>query len=335
VDVFFLKSFKGIPIMNMIVKNAAIAALVLCCSAFVSVNKALAANPPANADELVAQHLDSIASSTVRAGLKTRVVQGPVHYTILVGGAGALDGKAQIASDGKKLIFMMKLPNNEYRGEQFVFDGEKDKVAFSTAGQSRSALGNFVFVQDAVIREGLLGGVLTTAWPLFNLEERKAKLSFDGLKKIDGQELYDLRYRPHKGTDLEIHLYFDPQTFHHVETTYSYSVTQGLTGANPLLGSGAAAQANAKAADISPNVGPPGGTGSPETAAARQQLTRYRLVEKFSDFKTVDGVTLPTHYDIQFSQELQNGKTTLADWDLKGLDISNNTPVDARNFEVK
>jgi hypothetical protein len=161
-----------------------------------------------------------------------------------------------------------------------------------------------VFVQDAVIREGLLGGVLTTAWPLLNLNQRKAKLSFDGLKKMDGQELYELRYRPHKNSDLEINLYFDPQTYRHVETTYSYSVSEVLT-----LGG--------------------------ETAVARQVPNRYRLTEKFSDFKTVDGVTLPTHDNIQFSEELQNGRTTLNEWDLKGLDVSNNVPVGPRNFEVK
>ena len=285
-------------------KNSTIAALVLFCSLFVLVGKAPAANPPANVDELVAQHLNSIASSAVRVGFKTRVVQGTVHYSILVGGAGTLDGKAQMASDGKKLVFMMKLPNNEYRGEQFIFDGDKDKVAFSTARQARSALGNFVFVQDAVIREGLLGGVLSTAWPLLNVNDRKAKLSFDGLKKIDGQELYELRYRPRKNSDLEINLYFDPQTYRHVETTYSYSPSEGLT----IEG---------------------------ETAAARQVPNRYRLTEKFSDFKTVDGVTLPTHYNIQFSWELQSGRTSLTEWDLKGLDVSSNIPVDPRNFDVK
>jgi hypothetical protein len=313
-------------------KQATIATLVLLCSAFVLVSKASAAGPPANADQLVAQHLDSIASAQVRAGLKTRVAQGPVEFKILVGGAGVLDGKAQIASDGKKLVFMMKLPNNEYRGEQFIFNGDKDSVAFSTARQARSALGSFVFVQDAVIREGLLGGALTTAWPLLNLDERKAKLSFDGLKKIDGQELYDLRYRPQKNSDLEIHLYFDPQTYRHVETTYSYSTTQSLTG-----------ESSAAAAGLTPvTAGSPGTSGngiapggSPETAQARLTPNRYRLTEKFSDFKTVDGVTLPTHYDIQFSQELQNGKTTLSDWDLKGINVANNMLVDAKNFDVK
>ena len=77
------------------------------------------------------------------------------------------------------------------------------------------------------------------------------------------------------------------------------------------------------------------GTGTAETAAARQFLNRYRLTEKFSDFKTVDGVTLPTQYDIQFSQELQNGRTTLSDWDLKGIEVSNNVSLNAGNFEVK
>jgi len=285
-------------------KNFVIVALALVFLACVLGRNARAANPPANAEELVALHLDSIAAAPVRAGLKTRVAQGPVEYKILVGGVGTLDGKAQIASDGKKVVFMMKLPNNEYRGEQFIFNGEKDSVAFSTARQARSSLGNFVFVQDAVIREGLLGGLLTTAWPLLNLDERKAKLSLEGLKKMDGKDLYLLHYHPHKNSDLEISLYFDPQTFRHVETTYSYSVSQGLT-----LGG--------------------------DRATARQQLTRYRLTEKFSDFKTVDGVTLPTHDNIQFSQELQNGGTTLNEWDLKGLDVANNVPVDARNFDVK
>jgi hypothetical protein len=49
----------------------------------------------------------------------------------------------------------------------------------------------------------------------------------------------------------------------------------------------------------------------------------------------VDGVTLPTQEDIQFSQELQNGRTTLWDYDLKGLEIANNMGIDAKNFEVK
>lgn len=165
------------------------------------------------------------------------------------------------------------------------------------------------------------------------MNERKAKLSFEGLKKVDGQELYDLRYRPHKSSDLEIHLYFDPQTYRHVETVYSYSVSQSFASLAPSTAVGVGPSIGAVGTSATGSTSGAGGTA--ETAAARQQQTRYRLTEKFSDFKTADGVTLPTHYDIQFSQELQSGRTTLTDWDLKGLEVSNNTPVDPRNFEVK
>jgi hypothetical protein len=318
----------------MHVRNAVISAVTLLCS-FFGISEAFAANQVTNADELVAQHLNSIASAAVRAGIKTRVVQGPVEYRILVGGAGVLDGKAQMASDGRKLIFMIKLPNNEYHGEQFVFDGDRGKVAFSTAQQTRSALGSFVFVQDAVIREGLLGGVLSTAWPLLDLNQRKAKLSFDGLKKVDGQDLYQLRYHPHKNSDLEINLYFDPQTYRHVETVYSYSSSSSFVNLAPSTDVGVAPSLGGTGAGTQASGGTQGAGGTAETAAARQTPNRYRLTEKFSDFKTVDGITLPTHDDIQFSMELQNGRTTLSDWNLKDLAVANNMGVDPKNFEVK
>jgi hypothetical protein len=316
-------------------KSVVLWALGMFLAVFGSGNWAQAASTVSNADELVAQHLDSIAPAAVRAGLKNRVVQGPAEYRIMVGGAGVLDGKVQMASDGQKLIFMIKLPNNQYRGEQFIFNGDRDSVAFSGAQQTRSSLGNFVFVQDAVIREGLLGGALSTAWPLLDLKDRKAKLSFEGMKKVDGQDLYALKYHPRKNSDLDIYLYFDPQTFRHVETVYSYTTSEALAGARYPGSTGQPAQEPATASLNGAPIGSPGGTGSPETASARQVPNRYRLTEKFSDFKTVDGVTLPTHEDIQFDQELQNGRTSLWDYDLKGLEIANNMGVDAKNFDVK
>ncbi len=156
-------------------RSTAIAMLALIWSALGFTNKALAANPVSNADELIAQHLDSIASPAVRAGLRTRVVHGPLHFRLVVGGAGYLDGKAVLVSDGEKFQFFMKIASADYNGEQVIYDGQKDSVALSTVRQRRSDLGEFMFVQDAVIHEGLLGGALSTAWPLLNLDERKAK----------------------------------------------------------------------------------------------------------------------------------------------------------------
>ena len=173
---------------------------------------------------------------------------------------------------------------------------------------------------------------------LLNVSERKAKLSFEGLKKIDGQEFYVLRYRPQKKTDLDISLYFDPQTYRHVRTIYSYATSTSFANLAPstAVGNPPGAGSQSPAALSNDAVsGSQGAGGTAESAAARQFPNRYRLEERFSDFKTVDGITLPTHYDIQFSQELQNGRTTLSDWDIKGLEVSNNVPVDAHNFDVK
>jgi len=108
--------------MITVKRGTAVAMLALVWSAFAP-GKALAANPVSNADELVAQHLDSIASPALRAGLKTRVVHGPLHYRLVVGGAGFLDGKSFLVSDGEKFQFFMKIASNDYDGEQIIYDG--------------------------------------------------------------------------------------------------------------------------------------------------------------------------------------------------------------------
>src|SRR5215472_12386138 len=271
-------------------------------------------------EEIVAKHLDSIGTSSARAA-KTRVVEGPVTYRILVGGAGDLDGKSVLVSQDQKLHFMMKLNNNLYRGEQFIFDGDRDEISFSTANQTRSQFGEFVRVQDVVLREGLLGGVLSTAWPLYNLDSRKAKLSYEGMKKIDGKDLYQLRYKPKKSTDADILLYFDPTTFRHVETVYTIRVRAQLGNIDPQTANAVAVPEKSRKNPDGTDLGDPvppltGGVvgETNETATAHQQETRYRLEERFSDFEAFNGLTLPTHYTIQFSQELGNGKTAISEW---------------------
>jgi len=283
-------------------------------------------------EEIVAKHLDSIGTSSARAA-KTRVVEGPVTYRILVGGAGNLDGKSVLVSQNQKLHFMMKLNNNLYHGEQFIFDGDRDEISFSTAKQTRSQFGEFVRVQDVVLREGLLGGVLSTAWPLYNLDTRKAKLSYEGMKKIDGKDLYQLRYKPKKSTDADILLYFDPTTFRHVETVYTIRVRAQLGNIDPQIANAVPANTG----DIGPVPPPTGGVvgETNETATARQQETRYRLEERFSDFEAFNGLTLPTHYTIQFSQELGNGRTTVSEWAIVASQIQSGVGVDERNFQVK
>jgi hypothetical protein len=275
---------------------------------------ALAASIAINsADDLVAHHLDSVGDAKTRADARTRLAQGTAEFKILVGGSGTLDGTSVLVSEGAKVHFMMKFANNEYRGEQFIYNGDKVEVSSATAQQNRSSLGGFVWLQDTVMREGFWGGTLSTAWPLLALDKHKAKLFFDGIKKIDGQDLYELRYQPKKNTDLEIRLYFDPETCRHVLTVYTLSVQPSVV-----------------------HVTQDGSvTENSETATARQQQTRYRLEEHFSDFKAVDGLNLPMKYTIHFTQELQSGRTTVSEWTIQESNVATNTTLDPRNFAVK
>src|SRR5579863_3203405 len=310
-------------------RRVTLAAAALSCLIH-PVHSLAGSNSVTSADDLVAHHLQSIGDAKARADCKTRVAQGTAQFKILVGGSGILDGKSVLVSDGSKLHFIMKFPNNEYRGEQFISNGNKIEVSSATAQQARSGMGGFVYLQDAVLREGLWGGTLSTAWPLLDLNARKAHLSLDGIKKVDGEDLYELRYRPKKNTDLEIYLYFDPETYHHVLTLYKLSIQSGLghvtepsTGGSPTPGT------------LDNPMGSGGGGTTNETASARQQQIRYRLEERFADFKAVDGLTLPTRYVIHFTQEQQSGRTTVSEWTVQESDIGNNKPLDPRNFDIK
>jgi hypothetical protein len=254
-------------------------------------------------EEVIAKHLDAIGTAEARKSVKSRVVQGSATYRIHSGGSGAIDGKSVIASEGGKSNFLFKINTNGYRGEQFICDGNKTSVAGTYADKTRSEFGDFVLAQNVVLREPLLAGVWTSGWPLLDIEAHKAQVHSEGTKKVDGRNLIALRYRPKKGTDLDIMLYFDPQTYQHVMTAYKASQQTGL--------------------------------GEGEIATARKQPTRYEIEERFSDFQPVDGLTLPTHYDLRFTEEQESGFTKSVEWEVRATNISNNLTIDPRSFEVK
>jgi hypothetical protein len=180
------------------------------------------------AEELVAKHLEAIGSADARAAVKTRVVQGAAVYRIVVGGGGRQEGKTGLVSEGQKVRFMVKFPQQDYRGENVVFNGDAMRAAFANSNQSRSPLASFLLAQDVIVREGLLSGTLSTAWPLLNVGDGKPKLTVEGLKKVDGVSAYQVRYEPRKRSDLDIFLYFDQETFRHIKTVYSISMANNV-----------------------------------------------------------------------------------------------------------
>jgi hypothetical protein len=275
-------------------------------------------------DEIVSRHLNSIGTQEARAAIKSRAVQGTLRMHILVGGGGEVTGTWGRVSEQRQSNFVMRFATaGDWRGEQFIFDGEHTGFAAATSSHTRSVFAQFVSSQDFIVKEGLLGGELSTAWALQNLDQNHAKVQSIGPKKVDGRELIGLQYLS-KGThDMQVKIYFDPETFHHVMTVYTVEIAPGMTR------------------EITENV--------------YQHQNRYTIEERFSDFQAVDGLTIPTHYRLQYTQEVQTGNsdtgasvagptsthsellgsTRIYDWDMTAEKIQHNLTMDAKNFRVK
>jgi hypothetical protein len=265
-------------------------------------------NPPATADELLAKHLEAIGTPEARAKAKSRGVDGAAKFEFLsTGGAGSSNGTMKLATEGNKLRIAVELNTRNYQGEDIVCDGSRVNVAGFVSGK-KSMLGAFLDQRNEVIKEGLFGGVLSTGWPLLNLADRKAKLKFNGLKKVDGKDLLELKYEPKKSSDnIQIRFYFDPTTYRHVMTTYEALI--------PVQ----------SAVSINPNA-------SRATNGAQSQEGHQILKETFGTFKTLDGITLPTMWTIQLTNDTD--ATTTMKWSFD-VQKAVHAPVDPAAFSTK
>jgi hypothetical protein len=268
---------------------------------------------------MLRKHLDSIGTEQARAGSKSRVVEGSATYKLIVGGGGQIRGNSVVVSEGRNLQMLLKINAQKYHGEKFMRNGDKTFVAGTYDDKSRSEFGEFLRSEDYPLREGLLGGVWSAGWALLDGDAALGKLKYQGQKKVDGRQLEVFQYKGKKSADMDVSLYFEPDTFRHVMTIYKASVHAGIGTSN----------VDAPYSDSGPL------DNGPEIASARQQQTRYRIEERFSDFKESDGLTLPTHYDLRFQEELQNGFTKMVDWDITQTRVLNNVTLDPKNFEIR
>jgi hypothetical protein len=256
------------------------------------------------ANEVVAKSLDAIGPEQARAAVKSLLVEGTIHVKFLMGGSGEAAGPFTFVSAGNKLSFESKFDVPNYPGELFAFDGDKKSIGYVTPGQ-RSQLEDLLDHNGEIVQEGLIGGVLSTAWPLYDWQARKAKLDSDGMKKEDGKDLYRLTYHPrHGGGDLKIYLFFDPENFRHVKTVYSQQVSGQIGTAPGGLSSGA-----------------PG---------------RLTLEENFGGFTNVNGLMLPTQWMWKYTSEGSTGLGSfILEYDMAVTRIEPNADVAGKTFKVQ
>ncbi|MEW5980906.1 MAG: hypothetical protein AB1806_00890 [Acidobacteriota bacterium] len=215
-----------------------------------------------SAGEIVAGHLASIGSPETRSAIRSRLARGTVWFTEAVSGQIRMPGAAELAAAGTKTSVNFEFGQPAYPGEKLVFDGRDVLVAQIGPG-SRSSLGEFLYRQTEVLRDGLLGGTLVTGWSLLDLKGRRARVEDAGTERFDDRDLYAVTYVPRRrsGTgEMGIRLYFEPGTFHHVATVYTV-LTRAIQDVEEIV------------------------------------------EERFDDFQVVDGLTLPRRWEIRYRKE--------------------------------
>jgi hypothetical protein len=231
-----------------------------------------AAGPPPqklNLEDVLAKHAEAVGPAGARAMVKSRRAEGSIRMQVITGGQGNIEGNLTIESETGNMLLHAAFPGGDFTGERLLLrDGRLDVARTMVDRGARTIFGEFMYGNDAPMREGLMGGVLRSDWVLLDPEAR-SRLKYDGLKKVEGQDLHQLTFRSRKAAELRVNIYLDPQTFRHVRTTYR------LTQPAPQAA-------------------------TPEQAS-RQRETRWVLEERFDNYGPVDGLQLPESWTLRFT----------------------------------
>lgn len=251
-------------------------------------------------EALVARHLESIGTAKARAAVTTRIISGNSLVIFRTPPPGQAGGRVVMASEGLKSLIGMIFPSPVYPREQLGFNGTSFMAAFVTPGV-RSVLGNFLMTHSLIFKQGLMGGTLSSAWPLLDLTARNPQLEYAGTRKIDKRTLHELKYLPRGGSDLHVRLFFDQETFQHVRTEYERVIAASI--------------------------------GTRSAIDPKETETRYKMSEEFSDFKNEGGLNLPHTYKIKLTVDAQGG-TFLADWVINLTQFTFNERIDPNSFDI-
>jgi hypothetical protein len=201
-----------------------------------------------------------------------------------------------------------------------AYDGKEVTVQqhFMAPGQ-KSPLADFLFRFNGVMKEGLIGGTLSTAWPLLNMQDRQVDLKYRRTK-VEGQDLDEIEYHPKNGRgDLKIRLYFDPETYRHVRTEYRLRTRDDRS-----INNTESSIVNDPAVFQRKN----------DVLAEARPESIYVLIEKFGNFKKIGGLVLPHSYEISYSVE-GAGHAFIGDWTLKTGTFVFNKPLDDKFFKAE
>ncbi len=292
-----MKNGKGVLLLT---------GLLLGLSAFFPYQTVSAQDSEITPEAVVANHLKSIGKPEVLKDIKNRGFDGVTSVEFIQGATGNADGIFLLLSEGSKVAILLRYNDLEYPGEYFAFDGKDVSVGYITPGQ-RSPVADFIFRYNRLMKEGLLGGTLSCAWPLLHLQEKNTTLVY-GIEEKDGRRLHRLEYRPEKNLgDLRVKLYFDFDTFRHLRTEYRVRINMDMSIPQP--------NTDGRGGTMFQNI--------PDSI--------YVLTEKFDDFREEGGLMLPHKYTIDYSVEGQS-QSFVACWTARLNNRVYNGKINPQSF---
>ena len=118
---------------------------------------------------------------------------------------------------------------------------------------------------------------------------------------MDGKEYYVLDYSPRGGSDVDITLFFEKDTFRHARSEYKRTSSAGI-GKSPNQSSGF-------------------------------DETRIKIVEVYGDFRAEKGLMLPHTYKFTYTEIGQRG-TREVEWAFSLNEFAFDQPLDDKTFDV-
>ena len=263
-------------------------------------------------EQLVAEHLKSIGGPEAVSQIKSISFIGTSEVNFILGMSGQLNGTAMLMSEGSQMALAMKFQDINYPEEYFAYDGKSVTVANIKPGL-KSPIADFIYRYNKIMKNGMLGGVFSNAWPLLDVKGNKPNMKLRKTK-VEGTELYEIEYRPKDNHgDMKIRLFFDPETYQHVRSEFKARTTDDVTTgfSTPFDGDG--------------------GVRHMAIGEVRGE-SYYTLVETFDDFKKVGTLTLPHSYTLDYMIDGTNQSGFIAKWEISVLEIGFNTPNIDPNF---
>ncbi len=277
--------------------------------------------------ELIARHLRSIGTPEKLAEIKSRGLSGRAAVQFIQGGTGQVtDGQFLCVSEGRKIGMVMKFGDLQYPGEYFAFNGIETTVGHINPGQ-RSPIADFIFRYNALMREGLLGGVFSVAWPLLDIRERQVELQYRKAT-ISDRSFHALDYISKNLGDIKVTLFFDMNTFRHLRTEYRVRLANDMTAMNSVNPGTGPNSIDQRAVE---GIGRPMDRSPGATIMESQPDSIYLMIEQFGNFADVGGLALPQDYTIDYSIE-GYGASFLAKWAVLVEHWKNNGNIDQTFF---